>query len=276
VKAAVEAEGKREKFVGEEVDTSEKSDAENENTDEWEEGEEEDGETSRSEKDQDEREDQDDEEEEEGEVAPPLPNEPLPESSDTNGHTDAVAGEAPPPLPEGPPPEDGAEDDGWTPVWDETYQAYYFFNHHTGQTTWTNPRVPTDSLPLDPTAIEPTAVPDSTRIQYNPAIHGDYDPTAPYATQPAEDEYVSRAAFNRFTGKFQGANGKAPENYNDENKSRRQMEFYFDVDAAASSHDGRSLKAERQTRKLTRKEVKAFQEKRRARKEEKRKAWLRD
>ncbi|KAG0636158.1 hypothetical protein HOY80DRAFT_891819, partial [Tuber brumale] len=124
--------------------------------------------------------------------------------------------------------------------------------------------------------IDPIAVPDSARIQYNPAIHGDYDHTAPYAALPAEEEYVSRAAFNRFTGKFQGANGKAPENYNDENKSRRQMEFYFDVDAAASSHDGRSLKAERQTRKLTRKEVKAFQEKRRARKEEKRKAWLRD
>ena len=275
VKAAVEAEEKRKKVVEEDVDTSEKSDAENENADESEDGEEEDGETSGSGKEQDEGEDQEDEEEE-GEVAPPLPNEPLPEFSDTNGHADVAAGEAPPPLPEGPPPEDSAEDDGWTPVWDETYQAYYFFNQHTGQTTWTNPRVPTDSLPLDPTAIDPTAAPDSTRIQYNPAIHGDYDPTAPYATQPPEEEYVSRAAFNRFTGKFQGANGKAPENYNDENKSRRQMEFYFDVDAAASSHDGRSLKAERQTRKLTRKEVKAFQEKRRARKEEKRKAWLRD
>ena len=121
----------------------------------------------------------------------------------------------------------------------------------------------------------------NSMLQYNPAIHGDYDPTAPYAqvhdVQDQETEYTSRAAFNRFTGKFQPAGTrKVPENYNDENKSKRQMEFFFDVDAAASSHDGRSLKAERQTRKLTRKEVKQFQEKRKARKEEKRKAWLRD
>jgi len=54
------------------------------------------------------------------------------------------------------------------------------------------------------------------------------------------------------------------------------MEFYFDVDAAANSHDGKSLKAERQTRKLSKRELKEFKEKRRVRKEEKRKAWLKD
>jgi hypothetical protein len=176
-------------------------------------------------------------------------------------------------------------------VWEDTYQAYYFFNSYTGETTWTNPRVPTTDPEQPPPGDDDDGVSGgdgvsaddsyNNQLQYNPAIHGDYDPTAPYAqvrdVEDQEAEYTSRAAFNRFTGKFQPAGTrKVPENYNDENKSKRQMEFYFDVDAAASSHDGRSLKAERQTRKLTRKEVKQFQEKRKARKEEKRKAWLRD
>ncbi|KAI9830336.1 MAG: hypothetical protein M1819_005717 [Sarea resinae] len=133
---------------------------------------------------------------------------------------------------------------------------------------------------------------------YDPAIHGDYDPTAPYA-QPYEDpssdaallaagipyldpsqdpnsaDYTATATFNRFTHKFQPA-AITPENFNDENKSRRQMNAFFDVDAAANSHDGRSLRAERSAKKLSKKEVKAFREKRREKKEERRRAWLRD
>ena len=54
------------------------------------------------------------------------------------------------------------------------------------------------------------------------------------------------------------------------------MNAFFDVDAAAHAHDGRSLRAERSARKLTKKELKMFKEKRREKKEEKRRAWLRD
>ncbi|KAH0551506.1 hypothetical protein GP486_007280 [Trichoglossum hirsutum] len=120
---------------------------------------------------------------------------------------------------------------------------------------------------------------------YDPSIHGDYDPTAPYAqfheeatTVGSSDPgniYTATGAFNRFTGKWQPLD-VTPELHNDENKSRRQMSAFFDVDAAANSHDGRSLKAERSGRKLTKKELKAFKEKRREKKEEKRRAWLRD
>lgn len=129
---------------------------------------------------------------------------------------------------------------------------------------------------------------------YNPAIHGSYDPNADYAREAEEEEeeegasaagagllnvnapgYVAEAHFNRFTGKFQQA-GVGPELHNDENKSKRQMTAFFDVDAAANSHDGRSLKAERRGKTLSKKELKAFKEKRHSKKEEKRRAWLRD
>ena len=127
---------------------------------------------------------------------------------------------------------------------------------------------------------------------YDPAIHGDYDPNASYAvearqqeeaaeaaasaaTAPGAPDYAATGHFNRFTGKWQ-ASEIQPENFNDENKSRRQMNAYFDVDAAANSHNGKSLKAERSSKKLSKQELKAFKEKRRERKEEKRRAWLRD
>lgn len=142
---------------------------------------------------------------------------------------------------------------------------------------------------------------------YNPAIHGSYDPNADYALEAQKEEeeaeavaaaanvaataaataataanlanpsqdYTTAAHFNRFTGKFQDASVN-PDNHNDANKSRRQMTAFFDVDAAANSHDGRSLKAERRGKNLSKKELKAFKDKRREKKEEKRRAWLLD
>ncbi|KAF7552761.1 hypothetical protein G7046_g7305 [Stylonectria norvegica] len=226
------------------------------------------------------------------EDAPPLPNEPSPEGPPLP--------QAPvpgvPPLPTEPLPQ--PEDDGWDCLWDQAAQSWYFANRFTGKTQWDNPRVPTDaapatipaapgtqpSVPLPPTSDKPAAG------GYNPAIHGDYDPNAWYAQGGTEeghtasasvapgdpsDAYGATATFNRFTGQFQTSE-MGPERHNDEAKSKRQMNAFFDVDAAANSHDGRSLKAERSGKKPSKAELKAFKEKRKARKEEKRRAWLRD
>lgn len=215
------------------------------------------------------------------------------------------AEELPPPLPNEAPPGQ-AQDDGWDPVWDENAQSFYFYNRFTKLSQWENPRIPTAIEPAPPGVgnhdrIENTLPEDSPPEVaaerpaggYDPAIHGDYDPNADYAKPQDDaddgdsagfhppgaagtaDAYTAAGAFNRFTGKWQAATLN-PENFNDENKSRRQMNAYFDVDAAANSHDGKSLKAERSGKKLTKKELKAFKDKRRERKEEKRRAWLRD
>lgn len=207
-----------------------------------------------------------------------------------------------PPLPNEPPPPT-AGDDGWDFHWDDTHQAYFFHNRITGASTWENPRLATTSATTSSTAGPPTAAGQSTAAApgvaeppknerppaggYNPAIHGDYDPNAWYAqpnevapadpNQPAgaPPSYAASGSFNRFTGRWQ-ADSLDPEQHNDENKSKRQMNAFFDVDAAANSHDGRSLKAERSGKKPSKAELKQFKEKRRAKKDEKRRAWLMD
>lgn len=205
-----------------------------------------------------------------------------------------------PPLPIEAPPATVNNDDGWAPVWDDKAQAYYFYNRFTALSQWTNPRVPDEkpqpgppgvgsydriSANLPPGTKDPP--PQRPYGGYDPSIHGDYDPTAPYAQegQTTGDDhtdssdpaavYAATGAFNRFTGKWQAA-ALTPENFNDENKSKRQMSAFFDVDAAANSHNGKSLKAERSGKKLSKQELKAFKEKRKEKKEEKRRAWLRD
>lgn len=242
------------------------------------------------------------------EAQPPLPNEPTPGGDDSA-----------PPLPTEAPPGQQV-DDGWSAEWDATNQTWYFYNRFTGVSQWDNPRQPTtaaiDGAPgTSSSAAQQSQISQPTSIAggYNPAIHGSWDPNAPYAqaykdpdaddagdeaeyqadlamyhaemqgadpTSAAEGfEYgggaASAAAFNRRTGKTQ-AGDQNPERYSDANKSYRQMNAYFNVDQAANSHDGRSLKAERRGKQPTRKELSMWKEKRKARKEEKRRAWLRD
>lgn len=216
----------------------------------------------------------------------------------TNPPLPEEQGEMSPPLPM---ETAHVEDDGWDPVWDDTAQSYYFYNRFTKQSQWTNPRVPDATRPAAPGLGNYDRIPDrapgtedpappSARQRpyggYDPAIHGDYDPTASYAQERQAPEdgtgladpaaiYTATGVFNRFTGKWQ-PHDINPENHNDENKSKRQMSAFFDVDAAANSHNGKSLKAERSGKKLSKQELKAFKEKRKEKKEEKRRAWLRD
>lgn len=96
------------------------------------------------------------------------------------------------------------------------------------------------------------------------------------STVPAEADaksYESTAAFNAHTGRFQSGD-QSVDRHNDYNKSGRQMGAFFDVDAAANAHQGKSLKAERQATKYSKKEVAAMNEKRKAKKQEKRMAFL--
>lgn len=239
-------------------------------------------------------------------AAPPLPNEapPLPnEAPPLPNEAPPLPDEAPPLPTEAPPDQAGADDDGWYPFWHHEANSWWFYNRYTGVCSPDNPRVPGSAVAMPATAQVPVVpapsdnnpggtISDPTSIAggYNPAIHGSYDPNAWYARntraaiaqeaaatqiQNGYQGYATAAYFNRATGQWQMPEMGA-ERHSDDAKSRRQMNAYFDIDAAANQHDGRSLKAERAGKKPTKAELKAFKEKRRAKKEEKRRAWLRD
>lgn len=231
------------------------------------------------------------------------PSEGQDQTAAADGDGDGATSSTSPPLPSEPIPE--PEDDGWEYHWVPASGSYWFYNRITGAWQQENPRVPSATTDPSTAAAAPAATtiggqpplppgeqpPGSIAGGYNPAIHGDYDPTAWYAQGTAEDAasedpmaavdaaglqaLASGGFFNRRTGQWQ-AEEQGAERHSDEAKSRRQMNSFFDVDAAANAHDGRSLKAERAGKKPTKAELKAFKEKRRAKKEEKRRAWLRD
>ena len=126
-------------------------------------------------------------------------------------------------------------------------------------------------------------------LQYNPKIHGNYDPNADYAkytsqrlteqsgayttTMPGQTaDYTATMALNARTGAAQPSHLTA-DRHNDAAKSGRQMNAFFDVDAAANAHEGKSLKEERKNKKLSKAEVKAFNEARKEKKQKKRMAF---
>ena len=89
-----------------------------------------------------------------------------------------------------------------------------------------------------------------TYTGYNPKIHGNYDPSAPYAQyhhKKREEEaraeqatvvttlqaatvadYSITGAFNRFSNRFQSGDQNT-ERHSDQAKSGRQMDAFFDV-----------------------------------------------
>lgn len=112
---------------------------------------------------------------------------------------------------------------------------------------------------------------------YIPAVHGAYDANAHYAKwheqKRAEEaaqasqadatgpggtaSYESTMALNRFTGHAQRA-GLGPERHSDSAKASRQMNAFFDPEAAANAHDGRSLKEERKNQVPSKRQIQEY------------------
>ena len=84
----------------------------------------------------------------------------------------------------------------------------------------------------------------------------------------AAQGYGAVGAFNRFSGGFQTAD-KSAERHSSASKSGRQLNAFFDVDAAANSHEGKSLKEARRSTKVSKKQAAAFNKQKRKKKEDK-------
>ncbi|KAG4301978.1 hypothetical protein PCANB_002026 [Pneumocystis canis] len=146
------------------------------------------------------------------------------------------------------------EDDGWNAILDPKTQTYYFWNSKTNETTWKNPRISDDSAEnLTLSEIEAK----NSQEKYSPY-----------------KEYVFTARFNRMTGKWQNDPNKIPENFTEDARALRQQSFYFDVEATLASHDGRSFRAERRQKRLTKKELANYKKLNQKKKEQRKREWL--
>lgn len=172
--------------------------------------------------------------------APPLPDEdeepPLPDEDEEPPLPDEeeVSDTQPGPGAQGQAPQPSAwSADGMVAaIWDENAGAYYFWDRRTNKTSWENP-------------------------QAEPA-----EPANPYKFQ---------ATFNAKTGRFQrDATLGDTSRYTDAGRDETTEMEYYDVKRAQDLHDGRSLRAERRNKKITKKEMAQFKQRR----DERRRAWL--
>ena len=86
-------------------------------------------------------------------------------------------------------------------------------------------------------------------------------------------DYTFTLGFNRATGHAQQSH-LDPSRHTDAAKSGRQMNAFFDTEAAANAHDGRSLKEERRNVKFTKAELAEVKKNRQEKKQKKRREWL--
>lgn len=130
----------------------------------------------------------------------------------------------------------------WQAIFSPQYNAYYFFNSETQETTWQNPLVNEDTQPAateaeSPDESQPSGSSLSTVQQA--AIAQGIDPALAYldptlalpASATPSMSYGSTAKFNARTGQFTRPDARDPTHLSEYERAKRMSEFYFDVGA---------------------------------------------
>ncbi|KAI8369327.1 uncharacterized protein BYT42DRAFT_105046 [Radiomyces spectabilis] len=203
----------------------------------------------------------------------------------------------------------------WTAAWDENSQAYYWWNTITYETTWDNPTsvtaetdispssthdttsFPNDAQQQDSDTVPPTANNplDSILDKIDTQVRGKLDGEAatdshtqvPYASLFDDDSYGNnddpykfQAFFNAKTGRFTTASEAErlnPENLSIESRAKRQMQYYFDVDAYMDERNReRQAGISRQKRPLSKKDIERFKRAKQEKKSRRAREWLCD
>lgn len=184
-------------------------------------------------------------------------------------------------------------ENAWTTAWDEASQAYYWWNMVTYETTWDNPyeKKATASTttsaeggsPQTSAAAAAAASPaESQTSETSPRQASVYAHTSqyPYQFGANGEPYVFQAYFNTRTGKFQTANEVDrfnPERLSIENRAKRQMQYYFDVDAYMEERNREKQSGMAgQKRRLTKKDIERFKQAKQEKKMRRAREWLCD
>lgn len=131
---------------------------------------------------------------------------------------------------------DGAQPEtqhDWQAIYSPQYNAYYFYNSKTQETTWTNPLVPEASVSTATVAPvnESQAM---TTSAANPMLDG-IDPDLAYldptlaAGGPSSTAGAYAARFNARTGRFTAMDGRDPSHLSEYERMKRMSDVFFDM-----------------------------------------------
>ncbi|KAJ3561528.1 hypothetical protein NP233_g10138 [Leucocoprinus birnbaumii] len=189
----------------------------------------------------------------------------------------------------------------WQAIFAPQYNAYYFYNTQTNETTWTNPLEPsgshsTNTPPTSTSTPAETApsgsdTPPASASQYNalqaaalaqgidPSL-AHLDPSLLTGTASASGGPIPsfQAKFNARTGAFTRPDARTPGHLSEYERMKRMSEFYFDVGAweeqlaqdKVEEEEGNGKKRKRPSKK----DLERFKEQKRQKKIAKT-AWLR-
>ncbi|KAH9461043.1 hypothetical protein Pst134EA_017352 [Puccinia striiformis f. sp. tritici] len=169
----------------------------------------------------------------------------------------------------------------WEAVFDPQTNAYYFVNSKTGETTWTNPLVPTDPAPIVAPQRSP---PDLGGIDPELA-HLDPQMARIMNAHSSNTEPTFAARFNAKTGRFEGDPTRDPSRVSEFARARTQTEAFFDVagwEKTLEKHNGRIPGTSKETRataidqgkKLSKTQLNLFKQQKMEKKARNQRAWL--
>ncbi|KAJ7151391.1 hypothetical protein C8R43DRAFT_886807 [Mycena crocata] len=193
----------------------------------------------------------------------------------------------------------------WQAIFSPQYNAYYFYNSETQETTWTNPLQPPESAEgaaststAAPEAETSTAAPgtaaqpeSSSTPQYtalqNAAIAQGIDPALAYldpslaaSTSTADPAGLPsfQAKFNARTGQFAAMDSRSPAHLSEYERAKRMSEVFFDVAAweqnLAQEHAAEAEAGEKRRKRPSKKDLERFKQQKKLKKIAKT-AWLR-
>ncbi|KAF9009527.1 hypothetical protein BDQ17DRAFT_1388365 [Cyathus striatus] len=206
------------------------------------------------------------------------------------------------------------EKQAWQAIFSPQYNAYYFYNAETQETTWTNPLQPTASsssptpapvpapAPVTSASSSASPEPEISAGTTNPALAHYAALQAAAAAQGIDPSLahldpslassvpgtsaigpdglpIFQAKFNARTGQFTRPDGRDPTHVSEYERMKRMSHAYFDVDAWQQqlAEQGGSIKGEevgKKRKKPTKKDLERFKEQKRQKKIAKT-AWLR-
>ncbi|KAF8646638.1 hypothetical protein AX16_007138 [Volvariella volvacea WC 439] len=186
----------------------------------------------------------------------------------------------------------------WQAIWSPQYNAYYFYNTETQETTWSNPIQPGSSSGPEQAEAGPStsSAPGYASQQAAleaAAIAQGIDPSLAYL-DPTLAQSISTsggapsgalgptftARFNARTGQFTRPDGRDPTHLSEYERMKRMSEFYFDVNAWEKEVAQRNAEAEeeeagtKKRKRPSKKDLERFKEQKRLKKIAKT-AWLR-